>query len=510
MKWWQNAVFYEIYIRSFSDSNGDGIGDLPGIRSRLDYLKWLGVDALWITPFYASPMADHGYDVADYRAIDPMFGTMGDADALLSEAHDLGLRVIVDVVPNHTSDQHPWFLKRDRDKYLFRDEPNNWVSVFGGSAWTFDETTGQHYLHLFTPEQPDLNWRNPDVHDEFDSILHFWFDRGVDGFRIDVAHGLYKDEALRNYDDIPDNPAGTQYQGLAQNYAFDQPEVHDVYRRWRKIADSYPDDRTLVGEVFLFDPKRVAQYVRAGELHLAFNFYLMGMPWDAGSMKAAIDASMSELQAVGAPISWVLSNHDLIRHPTRYGGGQLGARRARAVLPMLLALPGAVFLYQGEELGLEEVDIPDQYKQDPIFFRTNGEKPGRDGCRVPIPWEASASTFGFTTGEPWLPMPADWGPLSVEAQRDHTDSMLSFYVRALSARKALPDLHGGSFDWRDAPDGCLVFARGSLVCACNLSSSDVRIELKGELILQSSPEAGLAGNILVLPADSSAWVATAV
>ena len=523
MRWWEEAVVYEIYVRSFADLGGDGIGDLPGITSRLEYLQWLGVDAIWITPFYASPMADHGYDVADYRAVDPMFGDLRDADALIRRAHELGIRVIVDVVPNHTSDQHTWFQKAigdpshpDRQKYLFRDPgpdggpPNNWVSVFGGPAWTLDERSGQYYLHLFTPEQPDLNWRHPEVHEEFDSILRFWLDRGVDGFRIDVAHGLYKDEQLRSHPEAPDRPPGTQYQGLAQNHAFDQPEVHDVYRRWRSIADSYPGDRVLVGEVFLFDPKQVALYVRPDELHLAFNFYLMGQRWDAAGIRQAVEASMAELDAVGARITWVLSNHDLIRHPTRYGGGEQGARRARAILPFLLALPGAVFLYQGEELGLEEVVVPDEAKQDPIFFRTKGEKAGRDGCRVPIPWRPEPPGFGFTEGDPWLPMPSDWGPLSIDSQRPDPDSFLSFYRSALSARKESTALREGKFSWHDSPEGSLAFIRkdggSSVLCACNFGDKPVTIDVRGELMLSSSPLVSLDGGQPRLPSDTSAWI----
>ncbi|MGH2557412.1 MAG: alpha-amylase family glycosyl hydrolase, partial [Actinomycetota bacterium] len=405
MKWWESATFYEIYLRSFADGNGDGVGDLIGLRSRLEYLKWLGVSALWITPFYPSPMADHGYDVSDYRSVDPLFGSIEDIDGVIEDAHRINMRVIVDFVPNHTSDRHPWFQNAvsdprhpDRDKYIFRDPapdggpPNNWVSVFGGPAWSLDERSGQYYLHLFAPEQPDLNWRNPEVHEYFDETLKFWLDRGIDGFRIDVAHGLFKDEQLR---DQPNTE--TPIRAIDQLYAFDQPEVHDVYRRWRRIVDSYPGDRVLVGEVFIRDPKRVASYVRSDELHLAFNFFLLGQPWDSRQMRPAIEMSMAELGEVGARVTWVLSNHDLTRHPTRYGGGETGLRRARAAVPFLLALPGAVFLYQGEELGLEEALVPDHLRADPIFLRTSGQMAGRDGCRIPIPWEEQSPGYGFSS-----------------------------------------------------------------------------------------------------------------
>lgn len=503
LKWWQDAVFYQIYIRSFADGNGDGIGDFPGILSKLDYLQWLGVDAIWITPFYPSPMADHGYDVSDYHDVDPAFGRLTDVDAVLEGAHSRGIKVIFDVVPNHTSDAHPWFRNAladpshpDRSKYLFRPPakdggpPNNWQSVFGGPSWKVHEPTGEYFLHLFAPEQPDLNWRNPEVHNYFDDVLRFWLDRGVDGFRIDVAHGLYKDEELRSNTEAIRNVPGTQYQALEGSYAWNQPEVHDIYRRWRKIGDSYEGDRVFVGEVFILDPATVAMYIRPDELHLAFNFFLVAQPWDAAKVKKAIDVSMQKMTEVGNKPTWVLSNHDVVRHATRFGGGELGGKRARAALLLMLALPGPKFIYQGEELGLQQVDVPDHLKQDPIFFRTNGKKAGRDGCRVPMPWDENPPGFGFTNGKPWLPMPEDWGPLSVAAQKLRSSSMLAFYREAVLAEKANRPLLRGGFAWIEGPD-CLVFERSGaekLVCVCNFGSNQVTLRVQGDLIIASDAQ----------------------
>ena len=412
--WWRDTVIYEVYVRSFQDSNGDGLGDLEGIRQRLPHLAWLGVDAIWVTPFYPSPMADHGYDVADYRGVDPRFGDLVAFDALVADAHALGLRLIVDLVPNHTSSAHPWFQAalRDRDdphraRYLFRDPrpgggpPNDWVSVFGGPAWTLHEPTGQYYLHLFAPEQPDLDWRHDAVRVDFEETLRFWLDRGVDGFRIDVAHGLIKDRELRDQAGAADAPvAGSDYQGLEQVHAFDQPEVHDVYWAWRSLAEGYAGDRLLLGEVYLLDADRVAAYLRPGELHLAFNFPFLASALDADALRAVIDHSVAAAGRVGATQSWVIGTHDVSRPATRYGGGEPGRRRARAAALLLLALPGAAFVYQGEELGLEDAGVPDHLRQDPIFFRTGGKRLGRDGCRVPLPWTAVGSGYGFTDGDP--------------------------------------------------------------------------------------------------------------
>src|SRR4051812_24270149 len=413
--WWRHAVIYQVYVRSFADSDGDGIGDLPGVRSRLPYLRELGVDALWLNPFYPSPQADAGYDVANYRDVDPRFGALADAEALIADAHAYGLRVIFDLVPNHTSDEHPWFRaalaappgSRERARYLFRDgrgslPPNNWASAFGGSAWT-QVADGQWYLHLFAPEQPDLDWTNDEVREEFASILRFWLDRGVDGFRIDVAHGLAKDPEMP---DLTEEHA-TSGQAVEGHPHWDVDEVHDVYRSWRRITDSYPGDRIFVAEVWVQSFDRLVLYLRPDELHTAFNFAFLLAPWDAGALRAAVDQTVESHSAVRAPATWVLSNHDVVRHVTRYGGGELGTRRARAAVLLMLALPGGAYIYQGEELGLPEVlDLPDQVRQDPTFHRTSGRELGRDGCRVPIPWSGTTASFGFGPAQAsWLPQP---------------------------------------------------------------------------------------------------------
>ena len=493
MSWWQNAVFYEIYVRSFADSDGDGVGDLCGIRSRLEYLREVGVDAIWLTPFYPSPGADHGYDVSDYLDVDPLFGTLADFDDLVGDAHDLGLRVIADIVPNHTSSEHAWFRNAlgdpahaDRERYVFRPgknggPPNNWPSTWGGPAWTLDQRSGEWYLHLFAPEQPDLDWHSQLVRDDFAEILRFWFDRGVDGFRIDVAHGLFKDATLRDErEPFPQSMFSSDWRA-----AIDQPEVHGVYREWRRLASGYEREPVLVGEVVFSDPARVAPYVRSDELHMAFNFTLLFQPWDAASVREAIDRSLEAF----AP-TWVLENHDVTRLTTRYGD----VRRARAAALLLLALPGPVFLYQGQELGLEEVDLPDDVRQDPIFRRTRGGRKGRDGCRVPVPWTDEAPGFGFTTGVPWLPIPDSWTAKSVERQRRDDGSVLALYRSALSLRPRLT----GELAWRESPTGALAFDRAGVVCTVNFDAEPVA--LPGQVLLASERLAGLQ-----LPAGAAAW-----
>ncbi|HKP17884.1 MAG TPA: alpha-amylase family glycosyl hydrolase, partial [Gaiellaceae bacterium] len=471
-EWWRSAVFYEIYVRSFADSDGDGVGDLQGVRSRLPYLRRLGVDAVWLTPFYPSPGVDHGYDVANYVDVDPLFGSLDDFDALLTDAHALGLRVIVDIVPNHTSIEHPWFRERP-ELYVWADEvPNNWPSVFGGPAWSRDEAGGRYYLHLFAPEQPDLDWHNHQVGAEFERILRFWLERGVDGFRIDVAWGLFKDPELRDEPEpFPDAVYSSDWRA-----ATDRPELHPLYRDWRRMVDAYPGDRVLVAEAMFSDPRRVAPYVAPDELHLAFNFTLLLEPWDVQRIRAAIEASLAAFAPLGATTTWVLESHDVTRLPTRYGS----LRRARAAALLLLALPGAAFLYQGQELGLEEVDLPDELRQDPIFRRTGGARPGRDGCRVPIPWTTDPPAFGFTSGAPWLPMPPDWGPRSAAAQDGDPASMLELVRNALEARP------NGPFEWRDSDAGTIAFSRGTVVCIVNVGGEAVLLP-PGELVLASEP-----------------------
>lgn len=474
-EWWRDAVFYEIYVRSFADSNGDGVGDLRGITSKLDYLVDLGVDAIWLTPFYPSPGVDHGYDVSDYVDVDPLFGTLEDFDELIDAAHVRKVRVIVDIVPNHTSSQHPWFAD-DRSRYVTVPAtgglPNNWESNWGGPAWTLDEERNEWYLHLFAPEQPDLDWHLPRVRSDFEDILRFWLDRGADGFRIDVAQALVKDRTLR--DEPGSRPDGV----LSSDWrtATDQPEVHDVYRDWRRLADTYPGDRVFVGEIFFAEPVRVAPYLRPGELQLAFNFSLVFAPWDAEAMRASIETSLKELPIV----TWVFENHDVMRSVSRFG-----AREARAAALLLLALPGPVFLYQGEELGLEEVELPDELREDPVFHRSGGERKGRDGCRVPIPW-----TRALDAGA-WLPQPAEWSDLSVEAQLADGGSMLELYRRALALRPS------GPFAWRDAPAGALAFARGDLTCVVNVSADPVPVE---NILLASDEIAD------TLPPGTAAWL----
>jgi alpha-glucosidase len=490
--WWRNAVVYEIYVRSFADSDGDGLGDLQGVRSRLPYLASLGVDALWLTPFYPSPGADHGYDVSSYTDVDPRFGTLAEFDALVEDAHAVGLRIVIDLVPNHTSVDHPWFREHP-SYYVWTDEPNNWLSVFGGPAWTFDEARGRWYLHLFAPEQPDLDWHNPEVRREFDAIYRFWLDRGVDGIRVDVAHGLFKDPDLADEEE----PApGAELHSFDRRRAIDRPELHPYYRELRRLVDSYPGDRFLVGEVYFRDAARVADYVRPDELHLVFNFTLLHEEWTSDGMRAAVERTLASMAAVGAAPSWVLETHDVPRLATRYGGGEDGRRRARAAGLLLLALPGTVFLYQGQELALEEVELPDDVRQDPIFFRTGGARLGRDGCRVPMPWTSEAPAFGFSDGTPWLPQPEAFGASSVEAQQGRDGSTLELYRAALSQRPH------GPFAWAGSPPGTLVFTRGdSSTCAVNVDGDPMPLPA-GEIVLASEPVER------VLPPGAAAWIST--
>jgi alpha-glucosidase len=476
-EWWREAVFYEIYVRSFADSDGDGVGDLPGITERLPYVRELGVDAIWLTPFYPSPGVDHGYDVADYVDVDPLFGTLADFDELVARAHALGLRLIVDVVPNHTSAAHPWFTA-DRARYVTtpaaRGLPNNWPSNWGGPAWTLDAERGEYFLHLFAAEQPDLDWHQPRVRADFREILAFWLDRGVDGFRIDVAHALVKDAALADEPEpFPTAPFSSDWRR-----AIDQPEVHAIYRDWRALADSYDGDRLLVGEVVFSDPSRIAPYLRPGELQLAFNFSLVFQPWEAAAIRRSIDGSLAALPIV----TWVLENHDVTRIATRFG-----ERAARAAALLLLALPGPAFLYQGQELGLEEVELPDEAREDPIFLRSAGARKGRDGCRVPLPWSAPLPA------RTWLPQPAVWAERSVAAQLADAGSPLSLYRQALALRPT------GGFAWLDTPPGTLVFRRDELVCAVNVDAPSLPLP-EGELLLASDTPARM------LPPGTAAWV----
>jgi alpha-glucosidase len=535
--WWRSAVIYQIYIRSFADGNGDGTGDLAGVRAHLGYLRDLGVDAIWFTPWYASPLADGGYDVEDYQTIHPSFGELEEAEALIREALALGIRTIIDVVPNHISDQHPWFKAAlasepgspERERFWFRrgrgeggDEmPNHWVSNFSGDTWTrttnADGTPGEWYLHLFTPEQPDLNWNHPDVRAMHEDVLRFWFDRGVAGVRIDSAALLIKDPDLA---EVPENPAPGQHPNT------DRDEVHDVYRSWRAVANEYEGTRVLVGEVWMPDTERFAKYLRPDEMHTAFNFDFMARPWAASELHESIDSMLAAHAPVGAPSTWVLSNHDVTRPVTRYGredssfsfankrfntptDRELGTRRARAAALLSAALPGSLYVYQGDELGLPEAeDIPLNVLQDPMHFRSEGVDPGRDGCRVPIPWSGSHPPYGFTpdgaSSDPWLPQPEDWAPYTVEAQVGDSSSMLSLYRSALSIRRSHPALGDGTLTWIDSAPGVLAFSRGlGFVSVTNLSAEPVALPTYTRLLLSSTPlENGL------LPPDSTAWLRT--
>ncbi|KAA9377751.1 glycoside hydrolase family 13 protein [Microbispora cellulosiformans] len=523
-RWWRDAVIYQVYVRSFADGNGDGVGDLLGVRSRLAYLSDLGVDAIWLTPFYPSPMADFGYDVADYRDVDPIFGSLADARALIDDAHGLGLRIIVDVVPNHTSDRHPWFEAAlraapgspERARYIFREgkgvagelPPNDWESIFGGPAWT-RVGDGQWYLHLFAPEQPDLNWEHPEVHEEFADVLRFWLDLGVDGFRIDVAHGMVKAPGL------PDVGAAGQAEMIGAQVVpfFDQDGVHEIHRAWRRILDSYEGERIGVAEAWAPSPERLANYVRPDELHQAFNFHFLKTPWDAARFREVIDESVRTSALVGAPATWVLSNHDVKRHVTRYGGGERGLRRARAAALLMLALPGSAYVYQGEELGLPEVlDLPERYLQDPQRLRDPDS--GRDGCRVPLPWtDAGEPPYGFSPPgirESWLPVPAGWRDLSVEAQVRDGASMLSLYRAALALRRERPELGDGTLTWLDSPPGTLAFRRGdTFACVLNMTPEwveipqDHAVAYGGLLLASGGPET--SGGTIRLAPDSATW-----
>jgi alpha-glucosidase len=498
--WWRGAAIYQVYLRSFADGNGDGIGDLAGLRSRLPYLKDLGIDAIWLNPWYPSPMADGGYDVADYRGIEPVFGTLAEAETFIEEAHELDIKVIIDVVPNHSSTASAWFQEAlaergARDRFWFRDEPNDWQSIFGGPAWT-QVADGQWYLHLFAPEQPDFNWDNPEVHREFEDVLRFWFERGVDGFRIDSAALLFKSDT--SYEDLD--------------------EVHEVYRRWREVADEY-GDRVLIGEVWLPDQERFTRYLRPDELHTAFNFDFLACPWEPAELRRVIDLTLTTHAPVGAPPTWVLSNHDVTRPVTRYGradttfahGGrlhgvpsdpELGYRRARAAALLAMALPGSVYVYQGEELGLPEVeDLPDDQRQDPMYHRSGGANRGRDGCRVPLPWAGDEPPFGFGLGgaRTWLPQPDSWRKVTAEAQSADLGSMLNLYRTALAHRRDL--LGDGMLKWLTMGPDVLAFTRESgLTCVSNLGAAPVPLP-PGRVLLTSGPlEDG------ALPSDTTVWL----
>jgi alpha-glucosidase len=520
---------YQVYPRSFADTDGDGLGDLAGVTSRVPYLSTLGVDAIWLSPFFPSPLADGGYDVADYRAVDPRLGTLDDLDALLRAAHEHDIRVIVDVVPNHTSDEHAWFREAlasppgsaARARYVFRDgtgasgelPPSDWVSNFGGSAWT-RVPDGQWYLHLFAPEQPDLDWSNPEVRADFEETLRFWSDRGVDGFRVDVAHGLAKDLST------PYRPSNEHALPLdGSDPLYDRDEVHEVFASWRTVLDEYDPPRAAVAEAWAPAPRRVL-YARPAELGQAFNFDLLEAPFDASTFREIIARNIAMAEQSGASSTWVLSNHDVVRHATRYGLPEgtdtdawlmtdgtnpvldraRGLRRARAATLLMLALPGSSYVYQGEELGLQEAAaIPHDALQDPKWIRTGHTVKGRDGCRVPIPWTTSGPSFGFGSVAPHLPQPADFGACSVEAEDGDPASTLSLYRAATAARRRLQ--RGEDLTWIEGGPDVVAFARhDGWRSVTNLGTEAVPMP-SGEVVLASGPVTDRE-----LPGETTVWL----
>ena len=539
--WWRTAVIYEIYPRSFADANRDGVGDIAGIRSHLTYLAELGVDAIWIAPWYPSPMKDGGYDIADYRNIDPIFGRLSDADGLFQDAHALGIRVILDFVANHTSDQHPMFQaalqapagSAERDRYFFRngkgpggdEPPNDWISAFGGRAWTRvtdpDGTPGQWYLHLFAPEQPDVNWENPAVQEMFDDVIRFWFDRGVDGLRVDAASAMGKKAGLPDAGHEPGALFASS--DWVDNPHWDVDDLHQILRRWRKIGNGYSESKIFVTEAVVNGPERLSRYVRPDEMHTTFNFDYLKAGWSAPRIRQVIDGTMQALAPVGAPATWVLSSHDETRHLTRFGRAatgaavmgfdssanacdlEVGTRRARAAALLTLALPGSAYIYQGEELGLPEVeDLPEHLLQDPTWERSGHTARGRDGCRVPLPWSGAAPPFSFCADgvEPWLPQPADWHRLTVAAEQSDPDSMLSLYRRALTLRRELAGWRRPAFVWLDTPPDVIAFERGDgLRCVVNLSDEEFPFGDLGDVLLSSS-----SLGRQVLPTDCAVWL----
>jgi alpha-glucosidase len=533
--WWRTAVTYQVYLRSFADGTGDGIGDIAGLRSRLPYIRSLGVDAIWINPWYESPFRDGGYDVADYRRIDPSFGTLEEATALIEEANDLGLRVLLDLVPNHTSSEHRWFREAmssppgspARHRYHFRPgrgregnrPPNNWRSVFGGPAWTRVED-GEWYLHLFDASQPDLNWANDEVRAEFRDIIRFWLDRGAAGFRVDVANGLDKDPAY------PDVKATQDHMIIVAEDAdhpfWDRDLLHEVVREWRSVVDEYPG-ALLVAEAWVSSWDRLALYLRPDEYHQAFDFRFMLLPWGRRAMREAIDSALAGAGSVGSVPTWVLSNHDVVRHVTRYGlptvpdardwlldgdrsllDGEAGLRRGRAAALLMLALPGSAYLYQGEELGLPEVhDLPGEALDDPVWDRSNHTQKGRDGCRVPIPWTRDGESFGFGSDGSWLPQPEGWGALSVGAQEGAPGSTLELYRTALEMRARY--LSGDeTLNWVESAPDTLVFRRGGgATVLVNFGQDPISVP-QGQVLVSSDDIVGG-----MLPPDSAVWVVAA-
>lgn len=556
-EWWRNAVIYQVYPRSFADGNGDGIGDLTGITERLDHLVDLGVDALWLSPFYKSPQADAGYDVSDYRQIDPIFGDLDDFAEMSTKAHKLGLKVIIDLVPNHTSDDHAWFKEAieagpgsaARDRYMFREgkgengelPPNNWQSIFGGPAWTRVDQRwnvdadgvkdSEWYLHMFDTRQPDLNWQNEEVREDFKSILRFWLDRGVDGFRIDVAHGMVKAEGLPDWDGTTGMVDGTKDEGKTQVQTdgtpdedgsngggnsgpmFDQDGVHEIYRSWHEVMEQYDGDRALVAEAWVEPLSRLALYVREDEMQQAFNFSFLTTKWDAAAMRTVISASVRENDVVGAPTTWVLSNHDVVRHVTRLGlpavvegremnpngvratdpqpDVELGLRRAKAATLQMLGLPGSAYLYNGEEFGTpDHTEMPDEYRQDPAFERKGRTEAGRDGCRVPLAWEADKPAYGFsTTGKSWLPQPETYRAVAADVQKADPTSTFHLYKNVLRLRRE-HNIGLGSLAWLDdfaSSTEVIAYQNGDVIVVTNFADAPFALPAGAEILASSEP-----------------------
>ena len=530
-EWWRSSVIYQIYPRSFRDLNGDGEGDLPGITAELHQLAALDIDAVWLSPFYVSPQRDGGYDVADYCDVDPLFGTLADFDALVARADSLGIKVIIDLVPNHCSSDHALFQEAlmagrgspEREMFIFRDgrgdagelPPNNWESHFGGPAWTrITEPSGepgQWYVHLFDSSQPDFNWDNPAVRAEFERVLRFWLSRGVAGFRVDVAHALVKAQGLPDWHGRADGVSTVEYPGhLAP--MFGQPEIHDIYRSWREVLAEFDGERILCAEASIDPLSRLTNWVLPDQMHQAFNFAYLGTPWNPAKLRTVIESSLRMFDSVGAPTTWVLSNHDVVRHATRYGitgtaarpgdglgaadvqpDAELGLRRAVAASMLMLALPGGVYLYQGEELGLPDHTTMDHaFRQDPSFRRTAGERIGRDGCRVPLPWEAAAPAAGFnSTGQSWLPQPEGWETLSRDVQRTDPASVLSLYRTALGLRRNM-SLGAGSLAWLERFTGtdCIAFVNNGVLIMLNMGSEPVELPAL-EVLLSTDGDAAV-------------------
>ncbi len=526
--WWADAVVYQVYPRSFADASGDGTGDLAGVVERMPYIAALGVDAVWLSPFYPSPQHDSGYDVRDPRDVDPVYGTLNDARDLVAAAHDRGLRVIVDIVPNHFSTEHPWFLEAiaagpgsaARSRFHFRpgrgpggvEPPNNWLSLFTGPAWTRvtepDGTPGEWYLNMFDSTQADLNWTHPDVRADFIETLRFWLDLGADGFRVDVAFGLAKDMAYADaadpaavLDEVRLDLPSDGVRRVDMSHYLDRDEVQDVYREWRRVLDSYPGDRMAVAEAWV-PPDRARAYVQPDTLHQIFNFDFLAAPWDPAALRTTIASTITELAP--APATWALSNHDSPRVVTRLGGGARGLARARALALLAQALPGSLYVYQGEELGLEDAWIPPERREDPLWFRSGGTQAGRDGARVPLPWSDTHPPYGFGAANTWLPQPENWAGHTVEAQERDPASTLNLYRAGLRLRHAHPGLSSGEpLTWWDLAADVVAFRRGDgFASITNCGESAIGLP-DGVVLIDSRGGAGPD-----LPPDTTAWLQT--